>query len=116
MDLLFITSASTIKPKFIEVGITTVYLRKDIKEETRTTQDGQEYTMFVYQEAALTLEEYAEYTNQIMAENALKGQNDSSNIASLMSGQVMNDDNQITIMSALADIYEALLINTTGGV
>lgn len=116
MELEYCEVESNIHPKYVEVNIDTAYLRKDIKEETRTTQDGREYKMFVYQEAALTLEEYAEYTNQIMAENALKGQNDSSNIVSLMSGQVMNDDNQITIMSALADIYEALLINTTGGV
>lgn len=116
MDVIYTQSESTVMPKLMELDIDTAYIRKDIKEETRTTPDGQECTMFIYQEAALTLEEYAEYTNQIMAENALKGQKDSSNIASLMSGQVMNDDNQITIMSALADIYEALLINTTGGV
>lgn len=116
MKIDFKTVESTLKPNILDIVFNTAYIRKNIKEENRTHFDGKEYTMFVYQEAALTLEEYAEYTNQIMAENALKGQNDSSNIVSLMSGQVMNDDNQITIMSALADIYEALLINTTGGV
>ena len=43
----------------------------------------------------------------VTAENAIKGQNDSANIASLVSGQSTNEFYQLAIMEAIADLYEA---------
>lgn len=45
----------------------------------------------------------------LMAQNAIKGQNDSENIVSLMVGQENNDSNQLAVMEAIADLYEMLL-------
>lgn len=61
------------------------YVRKDIREEER--EDG---TMYTYQEALLTPEEYQSYSGQ-----RIEGTG--------------TNDNQTIIMSALADIAEMIL-------
>lgn len=55
MELNYIIAESTVKPKEIEVGITTVYFRRNIKETQRTGEmgDGTPITMYVYEEAKL---------------------------------------------------------------
>ncbi len=62
-----------------------VYVRKDIREETR-----EEGIMYAYQEALMTPEEYQGYSGE-RAEKAGTG------------------DNQTIIMSALADIVDMLM-------
>lgn len=60
MEPVYITAESTIRPKEIEVGVTTVYLRRNIVETQRTDpmDDGHEpTTMFVYEETQLTKDE-----------------------------------------------------------
>lgn len=65
------------------------------------------YTVYwTYQEAALTPEEFNEYTSLLIAENAIKGTNDSDNIVQIMVGQEAGDTNQLTIMEAIADLYD----------
>lgn len=44
----------------------------------------------------------------LMAENAIKGTNDSDNIVQLMAGQETGDSQQIAIMEAIADLYDAV--------
>jgi hypothetical protein len=109
MELNYKYSESTVKPAALEVTEGTVYLRKDITEITRTSeQDGNTTVYYTYQEAALTPQEFNEYTNLIMAENAIKGTNDSDNIISLLDGQAAGDNNQLIIMEAIADLYDAI--------
>lgn len=60
MEPVYITAESTVRPKEIEVGVTTVYLRRNIVETQRTDpmDEGREPTpMFVYEEAQLTKDE-----------------------------------------------------------
>ena len=67
-----------------------VYVRKDIWQETRKEESGEESIMYTYQEALMTTKEYESYSGE-RAEKA--GTN----------------DNQTIIMSALADIVDMLM-------
>lgn len=55
------TSESTVRPKELELDIspTTVYFRRNIHTETRQDDDGETYTVYVYEEATLPKTEYA---------------------------------------------------------
>lgn len=44
----------------------------------------------------------------MMAENAIKGTNDSDNIVQIMAGQKTGDSQQLAIMEAIADLYDAV--------
>ena len=105
MELDYRYVESTVKPSALEINDGTVYLRKDYSEIVRTTEQNEEVTYWTYQEAQITTQE----VNMLMAQNAIKGQNDSENIVSLMVGQENNDSNQLAVMEAIADLYEMLL-------
>ena len=109
MELDYRYAESTVKPSALEINDGTVYLRKDYSEIVRTTEQNEEVTYWTYQEAQITTQEFNEYVNMLMAQNAIKGQNDSENIVSLMVGQEHNDSNQLAVMEAIADLYEMLL-------
>lgn len=111
MELNYRYSESTVKPSALEVTKETVYLRKDIAEIIRTSEQGDETTYYTYQEAALNPDEFNEYTRLIMAENAIKGTNDSQNIVQLVAGQEAGDMNQLIIMEAIADLYEMIAMS-----
>lgn len=108
MKLSYIKAESAFKPASVEIQKTTAYIRKDIVEETRTTDSGNSYTMWVYQEAALTHDEFNEYTNFLAKQNTINGVNDSANISNLLAGQENGDNNQLIIMEAIADLYDAI--------
>ena len=108
MELNYKYAESTVQPAALEVTVGTVYLRKDITSITRTSEHGEKITYWTYQEAALTPQEFNEYANLLMAENAIKGTNDSDNIVQIMAGQETGDTNQMTIMEAIADLYDAV--------
>ncbi len=60
VEPVYIAAESTVRPKEIEVGVTTVYLRRNIVETQRTNPMGEEAepeTIFVYEEAQLTKDE-----------------------------------------------------------
>ena len=99
---------STVRPVELEITKTTVYLRKDIRTEERITEDNT-HTFYVYQEAKMTPEEFNEYSAFMSAKRAITGENDSDNISALIAGQVNGDNNQLIIMEALADLYDAIL-------
>lgn len=50
-------SESTVRPQPVEVGKTTVYLRKDFAEVQRDDGRDGTYTIWTYQEAALSKDE-----------------------------------------------------------
>lgn len=68
-----------------------VYVRKDIREESRD-----EGTMFTYLEALMTPEEYQSYSGQRIEATG-------------------SNDNQTVIMAALADIADMILDMQMGG-
>lgn len=108
MELKYTYSESTVKPADIELCKSTVYLRKDVAEEERTDTDGNTTVFYTYQEAKMSHEEFNEYSTQKAAINAVKGTNDSENISSLLAGQENGDTNQLIIMEAIADLYDAI--------
>lgn len=108
MNLEYVRVESTVEPQELETGVTTVYLRKDIAREERTTEQGETYAIWTYQEAKLSHDEFNNYIKLVQARNALNGVNDSGNIAKLLEGQMTGDDYQFAIMSALTDLYELL--------
>ena len=109
MELNYRYSESTVKPPALEVTESTVYIRKDFAEITRTSEQGGDSILFyTYQEAALTPEEFNSYSNLLMANHAIKGKDDSDNIVQIMAGQLVGDDNQLIIMEAIADLYDAI--------
>ena len=110
MELTYQKSESTVKPLEFEATVDTIYLRKNITEETREQEGFDPIIMYVYDECAMSLEEFNEYSRMVMAQNALKGTNDSANINKLVDGQEMNDMYQLTLMEAIADLYEILLV------
>lgn len=108
MELQYSYAESTVKPSALEMTEGTIYLRKDFVEATRTSEQGDKTVYWTYQEAVLTPQEFNEYANQLMLENAVKGRDDPDNIVSLMAGQEVMDSNQLAVMEALADLYEML--------
>lgn len=91
MNIVYKSVVSATKPSEIKFGLNTVYLRKDISE----IKHDDETVLWSYQEAALTLDEYKEYSN--LAQQNL-------------------DNNQLIIMDAIADIYEAIASLSQGGI
>lgn len=110
MELNYRYAESTVKPAALEVTEGTVYLRKEIARITRSSEQGDSTVYWTYQEAALTPQEFNDYTNLVMAENAIKGTNDSDNIVKLMAGQENGDSNQLVIMEAIADLYDTIAL------
>jgi len=109
MELNYRYSESTIKPPALEVTEGTVYIRKDYAEITRTSEQGEDPVLFyTYQEAALTPEEFNSYSNLLMTNHAIKGKDDSDNIIQIMDGQLISDNNQLIVMEAIADLYDAI--------
>ena len=107
-------SESTVRPVSVEVGKRTVFLRKDILEEERVINDetGETVTFYVYQEAKMSHAEFNEYSSFVAAKNAIDGMNNSSNIEQLLTGQTNSDSNQLTLMEAIADLYDIILSAT----
>lgn len=71
MQLTYHIAESLVRPKELQVGITTVWFRKNIKEEQRTDEmTGETFTMYVYEEAKLSKDEALVYLTETEAKNA----------------------------------------------
>lgn len=74
MNLGWYRSESTVRP--LEVDTTTskkyIYLRTNIEETQKQDDDGESYTIFNYDEAKLTPEEYEIYLKEITATQTLE--------------------------------------------
>lgn len=108
MELNYRYSESTVKPAVLEIAEGSVYFRKEITSVTRTSEQGDETVFWTYQEAELTPQEFNNYASLLMAEYTIKGKDDSANIVQLMAGQEAGDGNQLIIMEAIADLYDAV--------
>ena len=98
MNLEYRYSESTVKPEEIEACKTTVFFRKDIHTEERTFGDYTQ-TFYVYQEAKMPLEEFKKLADAQASINAIKAPEDAKT----------NDNNQLAIMEAIADLYTLVL-------
>lgn len=105
MEPIYRYSESTVKPVEVEKGKRTVFLRKDIREVTRVDYNGDEYSIWTYQEAKMTYDEFDTYLSFVAAKDAI---NSSEDIKQLLSGQASGDDNQMVIMEAIADLYDII--------
>lgn len=100
MKVTYIKSESTVKPDVVSIEKTTVYVRRNIVEEVRTYDDVST-TFYVYEEAALSHEEFSKYSNELAAIN-------SAYIAQLVSEGADSTNNQLILMEAIADLYDAI--------
>lgn len=112
-DLVFYESRAGFKPSSIEIQKNTVYIRKNFKyvENKICDDNGNIKSLtysWIYDEAKMTIPEFNEYVSLISAQNAINGVNDSSNITSILSGQQVNDFNQLAIMEAIVELFEML--------
>lgn len=108
MNLMYVNSESGFRPKAIEIGMTTVYLRKDIVEEVRVNPEGERYPVYTYMEAKMSHAEFNAYAEELSRINAVKGVNDSDNIEQLITNGVDTTDNQLILMEAIADLYDVI--------
>jgi hypothetical protein len=108
MNIVYVKSESTVKPDVVSIEKTAVYLRRNIVEEIRMYDDVTTETFYVYEEAKLSHEEFSKYSNEIAAINAVRGMNDSDNIAKLIVNGSDSTDNQLILMEAIADLYDVI--------
>lgn len=85
----FVKSQSRVKPLLVEIFENVAYVRKNVVTETINGD-----IFYIYDEAALTLEEFNSYANSV-----------------LMTDQESAIENQLTIMEAFADLYETIALN-----
>lgn len=106
------------KPKEIDTVASPfcVYLRKDIQQETREQQGGESMSVWTYEEAVLTLAEYAQYQKELADCNSLSQQElVESNpvvmgaIAESFEQQIVAEENQLIIMGAIAEMFESIM-------
>lgn len=107
MEPKYMYAESTIKPQSIEMCKNTVYLRTDFVEKSRTDMSNK-VTYWTYQEASLTTDEFNSYVSWLMSKKAINGINDSGNISQLVIGQKNGDNDQLIIMEAITDLYDAI--------
>lgn len=108
----------TEKPKEIDTAASPfcVYLRKNIQQETRTQENGDSMSVWVYEEAVLTLAEYAQYQKELADCDSFSQQElIESNlvvmeaIAESFEQQIVAEENQLIIMAAIAEMFENIM-------
>lgn len=107
MKLVYKHTESVVEPSEIEICGNTVYIRKDIMSEEREGFSDA-ITFWTYQEATLSLDEFEEYSKVANAKTA-------NGVDQIMVNQETGDTNQLIIMEAIADLYEAIANVNQGG-
>lgn len=106
------------KPKEIDTASSpfAVYVRRNITQKTKEQESGEKVTVWVYDEAKLTLAEYAQYQKELAECNSLSQQElmDSNlvlmgAIAESFEQQMISEENQFIIMGAIADMFESIM-------
>lgn len=98
MNLKYILVESTVRPSPIEIYKNVVYLRKDINGKEVVDGENNTSIVWTYQEAKMSPSEFNEYSKALMV----------NNMNQLISGQENGDNNQLIIMEAIADLYDAI--------
>ena len=105
------------KPKEVDTVASpfSVYIRKNIQQETREQQAGGSIKIWIYDEAVLTLKEYAQYQRELADCNSLSQQELVENnlvvmgaIADSFEQQITAEENQFIIMGAIAEMFESI--------
>ena len=111
--------SQTVKPLAIDTNSSksVVYLRRNIEQITRTDEmSGEEITLWGYEEAQLTLPEYEVYKSEAAAELTAKVATDNLSlmeaIAESYEQALAAQEAQLTIMAAIADLYD-VIVNPT---
>lgn len=94
------TGSQDTQPSALDTTLsqTKVYVRKNIQEIEQEQEDGSKVKLWQYDEAVLTREEYDEIQP----------------IIEILTAQQSEAANTLTVMSGLADVYEAVIsIGTT---
>lgn len=116
MEIKWIATEGTQAEKPAEIDTKSspyvVYLRRNISQEEKESGD-QTIKVWEYEEARLTLAEYAEYQKELAACNSLSQKELVENNLILMSAladtfeqQLSIQENQLIIMEAIAELYE----------
>lgn len=92
---------------------TVVYLRRNVEQITKTDpMSEEEITLWSYEEAVLTLDEYEQYKSEAAALLTAKATDDNISLMEAIvesyEQSMIAQENQITIMEAIADIYDAI--------
>lgn len=92
---------------------TVVYLRRNVEQITKTDpMSEEEITLWSYEEAVLTLDEYEQYKSEAAALLTSKVTDDNISLMEAIvesyEQSMIAQENQITIMEAIADIYDAI--------
>lgn len=103
MKLNYVYAESYIKPPEVERCKTTAYFRRNFVEITRG-----DMTLWTYEEAPVPVVEFDAYAAGLAAENAVKGSNDSERIQNIQKTGTSNNDNQLILMEAIADLYDLI--------
>jgi hypothetical protein len=101
-------SESTEKPLTIELSGDSVYLRRNIQSIMRTDDQNNSVVYWTYEEAYMSNEEFNLYANALAAKSAIEGADNTSNIVEILAQQTAGGDNQMAIMEAIADLYDAI--------
>lgn len=66
MTMNFGSSQSTVMPKLLDMdsSATTVFIRRNIKEVTKTEEGREPETLYIYEECQLSREEYLQWRNE----------------------------------------------------
>ena len=115
MTLNYKTAVRYSKPETVEITKNTVFIRKDIEKQNIVSEEGIVTSLWIYKEAKLSHDDFVKYSSLIASKNAVEGINDTNNILQLMSDQENGDNNQLIIMEAIADLYDAISNITQGG-
>ena len=116
MELNYIPSESTVKPSVIQMARSTVFVRRNIVEDVRTDDQGNTTAYWTYEEACLSPSDFNTYVEEVSAQNAINGINDSGNILQILNGQTVSGDNQMIVMEAIADLYDFIASMAGGSV
>jgi len=107
LELNYVNSESTVYPTLVEVGVTTAYLRRNVASEKKTDGDTT-YTLYKYEEAALPKADFEKHAAELMMNEQMNAQKTSETI---IDNQATAETSQLSIMSAIAELYETLVLN-----
>lgn len=112
--------SQAVKPSLVDTNSskTVVYLRKNVTQTSfKDAMSGKTITMWSYDEAVLSLAEFEEYKTNVSADILAQMRADNTDmmdaIATNYEQSASAEQNQLSIMSAIADLYE--LVNSKGG-
>lgn len=89
-----------------------VYLRKNIQRVTREDELGNFVSLWEYEEAKLSIPDFEKYKENVVLELTNKVSIDNlilmEAVASTYERSILSQENQLIIMSALADLYDTI--------